>query len=179
MVRRRAEQELSALQSILEVADLDRPETLVPMSLSLRRIFHQVRDLSAQQMRGADLGFTGMAARVPIDDDYQADRLRVPRGSEQRLRAAQGFFMKRHRNAVRLADEHGDEEIRALIIGIREALADHLVVVAHQIRRELEHLGYSTITEEQDEEAAAFDAEENQEYPRLNLVHNWPPRILE
>ena len=46
---------------------------------------------------------------------------RSPRGTEQRLWAAQGFFMKRHRNAVRLADEHEDEEVREFLVGIREA----------------------------------------------------------
>ena len=84
------------------------------LPISLRRIFRQVHEPDGEQTRGAELGFTGMAARVLIDDDHQADRLRAPCGSEQRLWAAQGFFMKRHRNAVRLADERDDEEIRTL-----------------------------------------------------------------
>jgi hypothetical protein len=145
------------------------------LPLSLRRIFRQVRNPGREPVRGADLGFTGMAARVPIDDDYRADALRAPRGSEQRLWAARDFFMKRHCNAVRLADQHDDPELREQLAAIREALADHLVVVAHQVRNVLEELGYDTAARDRGDEAG-LEAADGSGLPALTLVRDWAPK---
>jgi hypothetical protein len=84
-----------------------------------KRLFHQRHDVSAPVVRGRDVGFTGRAGRVVIDDDYRLADFQAAETARQRFYASHGWLTKLARNGERAFEELGE---RALLEAVDRAL---------------------------------------------------------
>lgn len=115
----------------------------------MRRLFHQrdpdqpdqyasesVEDLPDGWRIGADLGFTGDAARIRVSPGYKIGNWQsgTPE-ARQHLNAAVGYLNLIAKRAYAEAQKAGDMEAVKELDALHAALADQILVLVDQIKR--------------------------------------------
>jgi hypothetical protein len=94
----------------------------------------------ATVVRGRDVGFTGKARRVVINDPYRLPDFRVASTSHQRLEAARSWLLKLAKNGRRGADDLGDPAIEQAVDKALDRAASVTLIVAADLKRTLAKL---------------------------------------
>ena len=105
-----------------------------------RRLFRQ-HDPKAPAVRAKDVGFTGRAGQVVIDDQYRLRDIRAAATAKQRANASYDWLRKIARNAERGYDEIGDPAILEAVNKAFEAVASAIIVAADDLKSELRKIG--------------------------------------
>lgn len=101
-----------------------------------RRLFRQ-HDPEAPVVHAKDVGFTGRAGKVVIDDQYRLVDIRAAATAKRRAEAAEGWLRKIARNAERGYDEIGDPAILEAVDRAFDAVASAMIVAAGELKNEL------------------------------------------
>ena len=101
-----------------------------------RRLFRQ-HDPEAPVVHAKDVGFTGRAGKVVIDDQYRLVDIRAAATAKQRAEAAESWLRKIARNAERGYDEIGDPAILEAVDRAFDAVASVIIIAAGELKNEL------------------------------------------
>lgn len=104
-----------------------------------RRLFRQ-HDPGAPVVHAKDVGFTGRAGKVVIDDQYRLVDIRAAETAKQRAEAAESWLRKIARNAERGYDEIGDPAILEAVDRAFDAVASVIIIAAGELKNELRKL---------------------------------------
>jgi hypothetical protein len=106
------------------------------------RLFHQRRDPSAPPPLAHEVGFTGDAAHLPIEDDHFLGRLRATASGRRRMEVAYGHLKKILKHANGAADKLGDQSVLEELDAQCSDLAEQILLTIHDLRNELRARGY-------------------------------------
>jgi hypothetical protein len=101
-----------------------------------RRLFRQ-HDPKTRVVQAKDVGFTGRAGEVVIDDQYRLKDIRAAKTGKQRAEALEGWLRKVAKNAERGFDEIGDPAILDAVDRAFEAVASAIVIATDELKMEL------------------------------------------
>lgn len=101
-----------------------------------RRLFRQ-HDPKAPVVHAKDVGFTGRAGKVVIDDQYRLVDIRAAATAKQRAGASEGWLRKIARNAERGYDEIGDPAILEAVDRAFDAVASAVIIAADELKNDL------------------------------------------
>ncbi|MEV4569547.1 hypothetical protein AB0K12_37785 [Nonomuraea sp. NPDC049419] len=115
------------------------------MTTWIHRLFFQNRSHRHDIATGRELGFSGMAAEVVIDDEYRLVALRRAETPHERLEAARMYLLKVLKNGSEVAGAHDDDEVLDLADQLRHELAEHMIIAADEMKKALESRGYKNL----------------------------------
>jgi len=101
-----------------------------------RRLFHHDSP-DRRKVRGREVGFTGRAGRVIIDDPHRLAQFEAAREPRQRLEAARAWLLKLAVNGDRAAYVRGDPAIEAAVSKAIDDAAHSVLIAAASMQREL------------------------------------------
>jgi hypothetical protein len=104
-----------------------------------RRLFRQ-HDPKTPVVHAKDMGFTGRAGKVVIDDQYRLIDFRAAATAKQRAEAAEGWLRKIARNAERGYDEVGAPAILEAVDRAFDAVASAIIIAADKLKNELRQI---------------------------------------
>jgi len=108
----------------------------------LKRLFYQRIECAPSTVFGQDIGFSGLAADVPITDDHQRVHLEGARTEKDRLHASYNYLRKVLKNGTNAAEERFDPETIATLNEACQRLAETIFVLTERLKTRMRERGY-------------------------------------
>jgi len=112
------------------------------ISRPIWRLFYQRPTPGWEGVQAASAGFTGAAADVIVDDEWQLARLQDTQNPYQLMSAAMGYMMKLAKNAHLAASEQGDQLAIRQLQDVCQQLANDIMLATNEVRQLARARGY-------------------------------------